>query len=68
MGDPKLCPACHAPHFNDYDLCAYCTEVRRVELERRLREDDGAASLMSIAARAVHRRGSRGFRPAWRVG
>lgn len=51
--DHKQCTACHAPHFEPYDLCRWCSEAKQDELERRLREDDGAVSLMTIASWAT---------------
>lgn len=66
--DPKLCHACRGPHFNDYDLCAFCAEMKQQELERRLQQDDGALSLMAIASTVVHGRQGRKFKSAWRVG
>lgn len=63
--EPKVCAACRAPHFNDYDLCAYCSEVRHRALEERLRDDDGKPSWMVIASLAIHPHQGRRFKPAW---
>lgn len=54
--DYKICtnPECRAPYYNEWDLCSYCAERKRIELERRLRQDDGAASLAVVASWVVH--------------
>lgn len=65
--DPKLCRACHAPHFSDYDLCGWCSERLQHELEQRLRVDDGKASWMVIAALAVHGERKQ-LLERWRIG
>lgn len=64
--DPKLCRACHAPHFSDYDLCGWCSERLQHELEQRLRADDGKASLAIVSAWAMFGV-SRKVRIAWRI-
>jgi uncharacterized Zn finger protein (UPF0148 family) len=51
--DQKTCTACKAPHFEAYDLCAYCSAERQAELEHRLRDDDGAIEFQVIAAWAL---------------
>lgn len=66
--DPKVCHACRGPHFNDYDLCAWCSQLKQRELERRLEQNDGALSLMAIASTVVHGRQGRKLKSAWRVG
>lgn len=65
--DPKLCTSCHAPHFEDYDLCRWCADERQRELEHRLRQDDGKPSWMVLAAEAVHGKQPR-FKRVWRIG
>lgn len=64
--EPKPCIHCRSPHFNDYDLCRYCMDEKQQELERRLRMNDGAASIATVSSWAIH-----GFeqqrQPVWRL-
>lgn len=64
--DIKLCRSCGCEHLEDYDLCQWCSDERQRELERRLREDDGARGLAVIASAALYgERGRPG--PAWKI-
>lgn len=64
--DHKVCSACKAAHFEEWDLCLWCSSQRQYELERRLREDDGALPLPTVvtAIFGPQRRVER----AWRIG
>lgn len=63
--DPKLCRACHAPHFNDYDLCGWCAHLKQQELERRLANDDKALSLMTVVTAIFGPQGR--YKAKWRI-
>lgn len=65
--DPKTCLSCRIQHFEDYDLCHYCSEQKQYELEQRLRVDDGKASLMIMASRALFGERKRP-QARWRIG
>jgi hypothetical protein len=49
----KPCRICHTEHFNNGELCNFCTEEKHAAFELRLVDSDKAASLMAVASWAV---------------
>jgi recombinational DNA repair protein RecR len=48
----KSCRICHTEHFNNGELCNFCTEEKHAAFELRL-IDDSQPSWMVLSAKAV---------------
>jgi hypothetical protein len=50
----KPCRICHTEHFNNGELCSFCTEEKHAAFELRLVDSDKAVSFAVVSGWALH--------------